>query len=98
MSKWVGVFSFSYFSWKKHKVFGLFFYKSLVIRGNDFYFFKYLKSKHSACRTAIVPKIDTLAILTSEICAILGVDKVVFWTFSKFFKTCFESVWALYLA
>ena len=28
---------------------------------------------------------------------ILGVKKVVFWTFSKFFKSCIESIWALVL-
>ena len=42
------------------------------------------------------PKIDTFCQI--DICdlAILGVEKVVFWTFSKFFKSCLGSVYALF--
>ena len=43
------------------------------------------------------PKIDTFGQVDIRDLAILGVEKVVFWTFSKLFWSCLGSVWALFL-
>ena len=43
------------------------------------------------------PKIDTFGQVDIRDLAILGVEKVVFWTFSKLFWSCSGSVWALFL-
>ena len=42
-------------------------------------------------------KIDTFCQIDIRDLAILGVEKVVFWIFSKFFKGCLGSVWASFL-
>ena len=42
-------------------------------------------------------KIDTLGQIGTRDWAILGLEKVVFWTFSKLFWSCLGSVWALFL-
>ena len=44
---------------------------------------KYLKKKVSARRSKIDLKIDTFCQVDTRVLAILGVEKVVFWTFSK---------------
>ena len=43
------------------------------------------------------PKIGTFGHIDTRDLAILGVKKIVFWTFSKFLKSCFSSVWVLIL-
>ena len=43
------------------------------------------------------PKVDTFGQVDIRDLAILGVEKVVFWTFSKLFWSCLGSVWALFL-
>ena len=43
------------------------------------------------------PKIDTFGQVDIHVLAILGVEKIVFWTFSKLFWSCLGSVWALFL-
>ena len=42
------------------------------------------------------PKIDTFGQVDIRVLAILGIGKVVFWTFSKLLRSCLESVWALF--
>ena len=42
------------------------------------------------------PKIDTFGQVGTRVLAILGVEKVVFWTFSKLFWSCLGSVRALF--
>ena len=42
------------------------------------------------------PKIDTFGQVDIHDLAILGVEKTVFWTFSKLFGSCLGTVWALF--
>ena len=50
-----------------------------------------------ARRSKIEPKIDTFCRADISDLPILGVVKVVFWNFSKLFKSCLGSIWALFL-
>ena len=45
-----------------------------------------------ARRSKMDPKIDTFCQVDTRVLAILGVEKVVFWTFSKLFWSCLGSV------
>ena len=70
---------------------------SLAIRGNDFFCQKkYQQAKNRARRSKMDPKIDTFCQVDIRDLAILGVEKVVFSTFSKLFWSCLGSVWALF--
>ena len=43
------------------------------------------------------PKNDTFGQVDTRDLAILGVEKVAFWTLTKLFWSCLGSVWALFL-
>ena len=76
----------------------IFFEMSLANEGNDFnFFFQCQRPKNRARRPKMDPKIDTFDQVDMRVLAILGVKKVVFWTFSKLFWSCLGSVWALFL-
>ena len=66
-------------------MYGIFLKMSLAIRGNDFILFQYQQTKIRARRSKIDSKIDTFCQIDIRDLAILGVEKVVFLTFSKFF-------------
>ena len=66
---------------------------SLAIMGGRFLKIVWCKQgKIRACRPKIDPKIDTFGQVDIRVLAILGVEKVVFWTFSKLFGGCLRSV------
>ena len=70
---------------------------SLAIRGNDLIiFFQCQRSKNRARTAKMDPKIDTFGQVDIRVLAILGVKKIVFWTFSKLFWSCLGGVWALF--
>ena len=73
---------------------------TLTIRGNDFCkFFGANKVRLELVDRKLTQKSTRLTKLTSVYnWPFLGVEKVVFWTFSKFFWTCLGSVWVLLLA
>ena len=54
------------------------------------------QAKNRARRAKMDPKIDTFGQVDIRDLAILGVEKTVFWTFSKLFWSCLGSVWALF--
>ena len=61
------------------------FFLYLAIRGNDFnFFFQYQQAKNIARKSKIDSKIDTFSQIDIRDFATLGVEKVFFWTFSKF--------------
>ena len=53
------------------------------------------QGKIRACRPKIDPQIDTFVQVDIRFLAILGVEKVVFWTFSRLLWTYLESVFGL---
>ena len=70
---------------------------SLAMKGNDLK--KNIQCQQgniTARRSKMDPKIDTFCQIDTRVSAILWVEKVVFWTFSKLFWSCLESVWALF--
>ena len=69
---------------------------SLAVRGRFLQNFWYQKCKNRARRAKMDPKIDTFGQVDIHDLAILGVKKVIFWTFSKLFWSCLGSVWALF--
>ena len=58
--------------------------------------FWYQQVKNRARSPKMDQKIDTFGQVDIRDLAILGVEKVVFWTFSKLFWSCLGSVWALF--
>ena len=58
---------------------------------------QYQQAKNRARRSKMDPKIDTFCQVDTRVLAILGVEKVVFWTFSELFWSWLGSVWALCL-
>ena len=55
------------------------------------------RGNFSARRAKMDLKIDTFRQIDIRDLAIFGVKKVVFWTFSKLFRGCIGSIWALVL-
>ena len=53
-------------------------------------FFQYQKGKNRARRPKMDPKIDTFYQVDIRDLAILEVKKIVFWTFSKFFRLVWQ--------
>ena len=71
---------------------------SLAIRGNDFnFFFSTKKAKIELLDRKWTQKSTLFGQVDIRDLAILGVEKVVFWTFSNMFWSCSGSVWALFL-
>ena len=62
-----------------------FFFNLLSYKGERFFFFHHQQAKNRARRSTMDPKIDTFCQIDISDLAILGVKKVVFWTFSKIF-------------
>ena len=65
---------------------------SLATKGNALGKIWCKQGKNRACRPKMDPKIDTFGQVDIRDLAILGVEKVVFWTFSKLFWSCLGSV------
>ena len=60
--------------------------------GRFFNFFGCKQGNNSARRQKMDPNIDTFVQAVIRVLAILGVEKVVLYTFSKLFKWCLYSV------
>ena len=72
---------------------------SLANRGNDFCKKKIPnKAKIELVERKWTQKIDTFGQIDIRVLAILGVEKVDFWTFPKLFWSCLGNVWALFSA
>ena len=74
------------FFWENIRGFFLFLLLNVFsYQGTDLFFFHYQQAKNRTHKSKIDPKIDTFCQVDIRDLAILGVEKDVFWTFSKFF-------------
>ena len=67
------------------------FFQSFKLLGGMIHFLHYQQAKR-ARRSTMDPKMDAFCQIDISDLSILGLEKVVFWTFSKFFYICLGSV------
>ena len=91
------IYLFNFFLGKNASFFSFFFNVFSYWGERFYYFFQYQQAKNRARRSKMDPKIDTFGQVDIRVLAILGVKKVVLWTFSKLFWGSLRSVWALFL-
>ena len=75
--------------------FFLFLFNVYSYYGERLFFFQYKRANKRARKSKIDPKIDTFWQVGIRDLAILGVEKIVFWTFSKLFVSSIRHFFGL---
>ena len=98
MDGWTAYLTLKFFRCEKISFKNIFFLNVFSYQGESFLKnFWCQRGKNRARRSKMDPKIDTFGQVDIRVLAILGVEKVDFWTFPKLFWSCLGSVRALFL-